>query len=186
VSKLNVFVFIAVVLMLSGCNPNQAVRPATMSDLSVMTAYDPEVKIPRSGVYVFMRTEPQNLTPEATLISKRIRMALKDEFKAKGYKSYKDSKVDLLVDYTIVAQQSVSILAKRSQVAGREWMTVVGVPDNFIKGSIVVDIMDGKALKPIWRGVVNADIATAPVSEEEKQKRVKYAIQQLLKTFPPK
>ena len=185
-SKLNVIVFVAVILMLSGCNSNQAVKPATISDISVVTTYDPQVKIPRSGVYVFVRMEPENLTPEATLISKRIRAALKDEFKAKGYKPYKDSKVDLLVDYTIVAQQSVNIIAQRSQVAGREWMTVVGVPDNFITGSVVVDIMDAKALEPVWRGVVNANIATAPVSEEEKQKRVKYAIQQLLRTFPPK
>jgi hypothetical protein len=188
VRKLNVIVLLVAIVIISGCIPNQDVnvKPATMSDIAIVTTYAPQVKIPRSGVYVLVRTEPENLTSQDALISNRIRTALKDEFKAKGYKYYDDSNLDLLVDYTIVAQQSVSILAQRSQVAGREWMTVVGVPDNFITGSVVVDIIDPKTFEPIWRGLINANIATAPVSEEEKQKRVKYAIQKLLNTFPPK
>ena len=43
--------------------------------------------------------------------------------------------------------------------------------DNFIKGSLVVDVIDVKSLKPVWRGICNANIALAPVSEQEKGTR---------------
>ncbi len=88
------------------------------------------------------------------------------------------------MDYHVIAERSIEILAKRTQASGQEWVSVVGIPDEFIKGSLVIDVIDSGTLKPIWRGVCKANSALGEVSEKEKQKRVKYAVQQMLRTFP--
>ncbi|MHC4553071.1 MAG: DUF4136 domain-containing protein, partial [Planctomycetota bacterium] len=70
--------------------------------------------------------------------------------------------------------------------AGEEWITVVGMPDDFIEGALVVDVIDYTNLRTVWRGVCHVNIALLEVSETEKQQRVQYAVKKLLETFPPK
>ncbi|MCD6176180.1 MAG: DUF4136 domain-containing protein [Planctomycetes bacterium] len=52
--------------------------------------------------------------------------------------------------------------------------------------ALVIDIFDAAELKPIWRGLCNMNIALADVSDEERNQRARYAVRELLKTFPPK
>ena len=173
---------------ITGCSSSQKPVPATISDIVVSTTYDPEAKFPRMAYYAFLRKRPERegLPPEATLIVRRIRDSIKHELKSKGYQTYKDHEIDYLVDYQIAMQHNISVLAERSEIAGQEWISIVGIPDDFVQGALVLDVIDVNTLKPVWRGVCNADIVLAPVSEEEKELRVRYVIQQLLKTFPPK
>jgi len=186
-SKLNSVVLLFVIFISFGCHSDQLANPASMSDITVATTYDPQINIPQKGFYAFigMALEQENLNSESAQIQKRITTALGGELKAKGYKPYKNGKMDLLIDYTVVAQHSINIFAERTEADGSEWLSVVGVPDKFIEGAVVVDIINPKTLKPIWRGVVNANVATTPASEAEKEARAKYAMQQLMKTFPP-
>jgi hypothetical protein len=85
-----------------------------------------------------------------------------------------------------MAEQGLQFLAARAETSDQEWLSIVGIPDEFIKGSLVIDVIEAKTLKPVWRGICNANVASVGVSEKEKDKRVKYAVQQMLKTFPPK
>ncbi len=178
---------VGVILFMAGCNETQRL-PETLSDIVVSTAYDPQVQFPNSATYDFLRRNPEDegLPPEAELIVRRLRQALEKELGSKGYHTNANKEVDYLVDYQIVAQHNVSVIAERSQTPGREWMMVVGVPDDFIQGSLVVDIIDMEKLMPVWRGVCNVNIAFDAVSEKDKQIRAKYVVSQLLKTFPPK
>ena len=171
----------------SGCSSNQQAPPSTISDIVVSTTYDPQAKFPNTATYAFLRMNPEQegLTPEAVSIMKRLRKAIQGELNKRKYKISKGGEIDYLIDYHIVATHTVEILAQRTQLSGREWLSVVGIPDDFIKGSLVIDAIDVKSLKPVWRGVCKANIALASISEEEKQKRAKYAVKQLLKTFPP-
>ena len=183
-----ILLFMVMSIVFSGCSNNQKTPPSTMSDIIINTTYDPKARFPSTATCAFLRKSPEQegLIPEAESIVKRIRKALQDGLKNKKYKISKGEEIDYLIDYRVVAQQNVKILAERTKVSGLEWLNVVGIPDNFIKGSIVVDVIDVKTLKPVWRGICNANIALAPVSEKEKQARAKYAVRQLLKTFPPK
>ncbi len=174
-------------IVFNGCTNNQQTLPSTISDIVISTTYNPKARFPDTATCAFLRLDPEKegLPPEAESIAERIREALQDGLENKKYKISKSGTIDYLIDYRIVAQQNVKILAERTQISGLEWLTVVGIPDNFIKGSLVVDVIDVKSLKPVWRGICNANIALAPVSEQEKETRVKYAVRQLLKTFPP-
>lgn len=180
------FIIVANILF-SGCSSRQQTLPSTISDIVVSTTYNPKVRFPDTATYAFLRVDPakEGLPPEAESIAKRVREALQYGLKNKKYKISKGEEIDYLIDYRIVAQQNVKILTERTKISGLEWLSVVGIPDNFIKGSLVFDVIDVKTLKPVWRGICNANIALSPVSEQEKETRVKYAVRQLLRTFPP-
>ena len=162
-------------------------QPVTMSDVQIVTAYEPQAAFPKSASYAFLRKRPEQeeMSAEAKVIIRRLRDAIKDELASKKYKAAKEDQIDYIVDYQLVAQYSISILAERTQVEGQDWMTIVGVPDDFIQGALVIDIFDAAQLKPVWRGLCNVNIALADVSDDEKNKRARYAVQELLKTFPP-
>lgn len=187
-TQMTFVLLLVAVMFVIGCSSPEISSPATMTDLKVSTSYDPQAQFPRSATYAFIRQRPENeaLTAEAKVIIRRFRDTLQEGLASKRYKINDITDVKYLVDYQIVAEQNITLIAERSQSKGQEWMTVVGVPDSFIKGALVVDIFDVNQLKPVWRGVCNANVASAPVSEEEKANRAKYAVQELLKTFPPK
>jgi hypothetical protein len=174
-------------VFVSGCSKPQEL-PGTMSDIVIRTSYDPQAQFPRSATYAFLRRKPeeQGLSEETRAIVRRVRDAIKKDLASKRYRAGTEEQIDFIVDYQIVAQHSINVIAERSEALGQQWITVVGVPDNFIRGGLVIDVIDTATLKPVWRGLCDVNIALAPVSEEEKQQRARYAVKQLLKTFPPK
>ena len=174
-------------IVFTGCNQTEKV-PETISDMVIGTTYDPNANFQDSATYAFLRDEPEkeSLQPEVISIVKRVRQALENELNTKRYSISKCEKSVYIVDYHIVAEQSIQILATRTETTDKEWLSIIGIPANFIKGSIVVDVIEVKTLKPIWRGLCNANVVSFEVSEKEKDKRVKYAVRQMLKTFPPK
>ena len=171
----------------TGCKRSDK-APDTISDMVIGTTYNPQAKFKDSATYVFSREEPEEegLQPEVIPIVKRVRQLLQDELRTKKYNISKDKEPDYLVDYYIMAEQGLQVLAVRAETSDQEWLSIVGIPDEFIKGSLVIDVIEAKTLKPVWRGICNANVASVGVSEKEKDKRVKYAVQQMLKTFPPK
>ena len=174
------------VVTIGGCTKTLE-QPASMSDIQVVTTYAPQAAFPKSASYAFLRQRPEQEagSDEAKVIIRRLRDAIKGELASKGYKQAK-GEIDYIVDYLLVAQYSMSILAERSEIQGEEWISVVGVPDDFVQGALVIDVIDTATLKPVWRGLCNANIALDEVSDEEKNQRAGYAVQELLKTFPPK
>ena len=177
---------IVAIMIVSGCSTSVE-QPASMSAIQVITTYAPQAAFPKSASYAFLRQRPEQEagSDEAKVIIRRLRDAIKGELASKGYKQAK-GEIDYIVDYLLVAQYSMSILAERSEIQGEEWISVVGVPDDFVQGALVIDVIDTATLKPVWRGLCNANIALDEVSDEEKNQRAGYAVQELLKTFPPK
>lgn len=173
------------IMIVSGCSTSVE-QPVTLLDVQIVTAYEPSAAFPKSASYAFLpqRPEQEAVSEEAKVIVRRLRDAIKDELASKSYKPAKDE-IDYIVDYQLVAQYSMSILAERTQEDGQDWMTVVGVPDDFVQGALVIDVIDTATLKPVWRGLCNANIALADVTDEERNQRARYAVQELLKTFPP-
>ena len=80
----------------------------------------------------------------------------------------------------------INILVGKSKIEGNEWISALVVPNDYVSGALLVQIIDAKSMEPAGLGVFNAYITLAFVSEQEKQERVGYAVRELLKTFPPK
>ena len=53
------------------------------------------------------------------------------------------------------------------------------------EGSLILDFVDTKSKKMIWRGVAKADVMNAD-SPEKIEKLINEAVQKILKNFPPK
>lgn len=120
------------------------------------------------------------------MIDQRIKTALSAELKKKGYKAGEYENVNFFVVYALGLQQQIDVLVAKSKVEGNEWITAVVAPNDYVNGALVVQVIDAKSMEPVWLGVFNADVALKSVSEPEKQERVKFAVGELLKSFPPK
>jgi hypothetical protein len=174
-------------IFFTGCKRSEE-APETISDMVIGTSYNPQAEFKDSATYDFSREEPEKegLQPEVIPIVKRVRQLLQDELRTKKYNISKDKEPDYLVDYHIMAEQGLEIIAARTETSDEVWLSIIGIPDEFIKGSLVIDVIESETGKLIWRGICNANVASVGVSEKEKDKRAKYAVQQMLKTFPPK
>jgi hypothetical protein len=53
------------------------------------------------------------------------------------------------------------------------------------EGSLILDFVDGKSKKMIWRGAAKAEINTAN-TPEKREKLINETVQEILKHFPPK
>ncbi len=87
----------------------------------------------------------------------RMRAAVEFEMAAKGLKRTATS-ADLLVHYHATVSQRVDVLRSDTE---RGYTDVTGTPANvvqFDEGTIVVDVVDAKSKKVIWRGWARADL----------------------------
>ena len=179
-----------VLLMLCGCSSMEQVaeKPTAISDMSIKTAYDPEVQFPTNGAYAFVSflPEPEENTEEIIMMERIIRQNVQRELAKKGYSIGQSGGVKFLVDYDLLMQRDIYLLTQRSRVAGMEWVDVVGYADDFVQGALLLEIIDPKTMHPIWRGVCNANVALGVPTDEERRRRAKYVISELLKPFPPK
>ena len=50
----------------------------------------------------------------------------------------------------------------------------------------MLEVSDARTGRTVWSAIWNANIALDEVSDQHKQERIVYAVEQLLKTFPPK
>jgi hypothetical protein len=175
-------------MVVGGCNlKNNATVPQTLSNVAVRTSYSPDAKFPRGSKYAFLNfASVAEQGTEAAMIDKRIQTALSNELKKKGYKPGEYEQVNFLVAYTLGLQHQIDVLVGKSKVQGNEWIAAVVVPNDYVSGALLVQIVDAKSMEPVWLGAFNADVALASVSERQKQERVAFAVHELLKTFPPK
>jgi hypothetical protein len=187
-SKLQKMLLLVLAVIICGCHLNKkTAAPQTMSNVSVRSSYNPSVKFPSGSKYAFVKLASDiEKGSEAARIDQRIQKALTTELKTKGYKPSEYSDISLFVVYSIQLEQQINILAAKSKVQGNDWITALIVPNDYVTGALLVQIIDVKTLEPIWVGIFNADVTIADVSEKEKQQRVGYAVRELLKTFPPK
>ncbi|MFN8573853.1 MAG: DUF4136 domain-containing protein [Gemmatimonadaceae bacterium] len=87
----------------------------------------------------------------------RMRAAVEFEMAAKGLKRA-DTGTDLLVHYHASVSQRVDVLRSDTE---RGYSDVTGTPANvvqFDEGTILVDVVDAKSKRVIWRGWARADM----------------------------
>jgi hypothetical protein len=180
-------IILAVAIFAGGCNVERKTAvPETFSNVSVRTSYSPTAKFPAGSKYAFVEFASDNeQEPELALIYQRIQTALGDQLKKKGFKFAKYGDVDFFVAYTVGLQHEINILAAKSKEPGNNWIGVIVIPNDYVSGALLVQVIDARSMEPVWLGVFNADIEMVSVSEKQKQQRVAYAVRELLKTFPP-
>ncbi|MHC5082710.1 MAG: DUF4136 domain-containing protein [Planctomycetota bacterium] len=178
------------VICFAGCNGQVTEDPlANISDLDIKTAFSPDTSFPDQAVYKFMRLDParEGYNASAVQLYRRIRTGLQAELASKGYRLFDGGgSVDYVINYQVIGRTSRDLVAQRIEDDGRQWLQMAGVSEEFAEGSLIIDVIDVKTLKPVWRGVSNMKIQLDDVSDVTRQARTNYILHELLKEFPPK
>lgn len=112
-------------------------------------------------------------------VHKRIVAALETQMEARGLQKQTEGRPDLFVTYH-AGRRKKSV--KDPFGPARRTAETDEVALEYTQGTLIVDLLDGKTMQQIWRGV-----ATAVVSEEleENEDKVDRACERLFAGFPP-
>jgi hypothetical protein len=124
-----------------------------------------------------------------TLSIQRVKKAVNAELKSKGLMKTSDNPDFLIPEH----------LGKKDKVQVTDWGYGYGPYGGYWggywgpggvstyeyeEGSLILDFVDAKSEKMIWRGVAKAEIDNAN-TPEKKEKLTNEAVQEILKNFPP-
>lgn len=123
--------------------------------------------------------ETQAVNP---LLDGRIRTALERELPTKGFTAAGGQEPDILVGYFMVVEEKQDYHWVYTYWG---WGGVAEpMPYTYSIGSIVVDLVDAKTKKLLWRGSATAGVATA-TNPAQSQQKVDAAIRAILAKYPP-
>jgi hypothetical protein len=163
---------------------------AACSSVQVKQDWDPNANF--SGLHTW---NWQSSTPALTgnprlddpLVHSRIQSALAATLRSKGY-AQTASKPDFLVTYHVAIQQKLDAQTIYTGYGPyRGWYGVGGtqtVVDQYDLGTLLVDFIDPGTNNVIWRGTAESRLQELK-TPEEREARVKDAVERLLNQFPP-
>jgi hypothetical protein len=149
--------------------------------------YDKQVNFANLKTYGWMPIpEKANIN---SLNVERVKNAVNAEMKAKGLMMTSDNPDFLIAEH----------LGKKDKVQVTDWGYGYGPHGGYWggywgpggvstyeyeEGSLILDFVDAKSKKMIWRGVAKAQIDSAD-TPEKKEKLINEAVNELLKNYPP-
>jgi len=102
-----------------------------------------------------------------------------------------EAPADLVLTYHLAAEQRLESTAIENYTyssQGRERPVVIGQPftqeRKYVRGTLVLDMVDAKAARVVWRGWAQADIDDYLDEPEQVEARVARVIARLLARFP--
>ncbi|OQP40982.1 hypothetical protein A4H97_15390 [Niastella yeongjuensis] len=126
------------------------------------------------------------------LNAERIRNAIVQNMKTKGYTEVGADAADLLVNAVTVSKTKTSVTANNNYYgyggvyrpygywgAGSTTFSTYDYTD----GSLIIDVVNNKTQKLLWQGVGNSEIDSKPKNPD---KFIQYAVEKIMKDFPPK
>ncbi|MBN1346426.1 MAG: DUF4136 domain-containing protein [Phycisphaerae bacterium] len=157
--------------------------------ITIHTDSAPGARIPPTGKYSWssqLGKLPEGQGIDKAKVGIRVREAVERHLGSKGYElKGVGYQVDFLVAYEVILEGDLdpAALAQRKGYGTEDWGDELG--QKYEKGSLVIDVLDPKTNKLIWRGVADAELAVV-ATEEQKRKRVDEAVKRILQKFPPK
>lgn len=178
---------VATVLVCAGCAGEEAIEPGDLSDVIVRITYDPVAEFPSSGTYAFAHPLPEDeqIPTDVIIREQWIRVAIEKELKRKGNVISEDQDVEFLVSYSLVFERDAHIVGMWENPDDEDLIDVFGYVDDFVRESLTMEVIDFRTMKLVWRGHCVANMSVEKPSDKEMERRVKYAVQELLRTFPP-
>lgn len=159
------------------------------SSMTVSTDHDPAANFSQYKTFTVMPLEQFKDNP---ITGDRIKLAITKALEARGLVQTSDTP-DLQV-------QVFAKLSKETQITstgtggyggwgyhGWGWgggMSTTTVQDVAV-GTLVVDLVDAKTEKPVWRGIAS-DTINPKSTAKQKQEKLDYAMSQMFAKYPPK
>jgi hypothetical protein len=183
---------------------NKLILPAVIaaclagcSSVSVKRDFDAAVDFAGYKTYAWQHAEqPQTGNPriDNDLIDTRIRSAVDDNLRQKGYRRVEPAAADMLVAYFIGFQRrisssggSMSVGMSRSSAgrAGSVGLSSGTQVSDFEEAHLTIDFIDPASDRTIWRGT-GTRRTSGSTNPERITDRVNDAVQRILRKFPPK
>lgn len=153
---------------------------AGCSGISVSTDYDPGVDFASFSTYNWMKETTKGTYNSEGLVDDRIKEAVDTELTAKGFKKVA-SDPQLLAVYHVGAQSEVEV-----DDWGYGFWGAGGVSAyTYEEGTLIVDLVDAKTMKLVWRGTAEGALPQNP-SASEQTEGIDSAVEQMFAKYPPK
>ena len=175
----------AAVLALSAC-----------SSLKSTTDFDPSVSFEQYKTYSWIEKKSDDVGYHLDgLMDQRVRAAVESQMTLKGFSKTNKQNADLLVNYITKVDKKINIDSFNSHFGynpyyGPRWgwsgdvQTQTTVREYDV-GTLIIDLVDNKTSKLIWRGTV-ADTIRDQNTPEERINSINKAISAVMMNYPPK
>jgi len=151
----------------------------------VRTDFDPAVDFTRFKTYAQVpppERGDRERVPVGPFLDGRIRAALDRELPQRGLVKAEGTDPDLLVGYYLVLRDRVD-WGFVTTYWGWGWGGVAPVPYSYTEGSLVVDLVDAKSRRLVWRGWAT-DVADPLGDPIRADRRIGVAVAKILERCP--
>ncbi len=159
---------------LGGCNT-----------FSVRTDYDDETDFATLSSFAWVDPpDDAQASPFADngLLRKRVRQAVAEVLKSKGYREAEEADADFLDTFHVTIENRVRTHGNYGYpYYGRGWGRGSSYTASFKEGTLILDLMLAEERRLIWRGWGNNAVPT-PDTEGPK---IQLAVEKILERFPP-
>jgi len=160
------------------------------SSMTIETQADPQASFSEFKTYGWM-PNPRGVDPRVgPRVAGWITAAVEEQLAAKGFEKIGSGDVDFKVGYHAAVQgtMEVSYIDSYYGYGVQSWFRggeqQQSAARYYDKGSIVIDIVDSRANRLVWRGVAEAEV-DRQTDAEKLQERVREAVRKILADFPP-
>ncbi len=157
------------------------------STLEVHNDYDENYQFSTAKTFSIVHNIKEG---ENTLLNDRITAALKNVLLSKGYTQVSRDNADLIFVYHYGAKDKVDIQTDYQMVGIRRYgfggtMVATTTAYEYTEGTIVIDALDTKTNKIVWRSVGTLEVKYKKTPQERKE-YVQKIISEVMKDFPNK
>jgi hypothetical protein len=156
------------------------------STVTVGTDYDPAANFSQYKTFTIM---PLTQFEKIPLTADRIKAAITQALQARGLQPVSEA-ADLQIEvFAKLSQETQATTTGAGGYGGwgyRGWgggMSTTTV-QNVAVGTLVVDLVDAKTNKPVWRGTAS-DTLDPKSTGEQKQEALNYAMNKMFEKYPP-
>ena len=162
------------------------------SSMTIESQHDDDVDFSKYQTWNWLPEPPQ---PEADVrltdpaLHRRIRAALESQLLEQGFQRAATSP-DFFIKYHVALRDNLSqtmVDDNYDNASYAEYATnwEYQYSYDWLEGTLLIDILDSQTIELVWRGSARAEIKLE-ATDDEKEKRVKEAVEKMLKSFRPK
>ena len=168
------------------------------SSLKTNTDFDPEVSFDQYKTFAWVEKKNDDSTYHLDgLMDQRVRAAVNSELVQKGMTAADAASADLLVNYITKVDKKINVDTFNTNFGynpyyGSRWgggwgagMQTQTTVREYDVGTLMVDLIDNKTAKLVWRGTV-ADTIRYKKTPEERVAIINEAIAAVMVNYPPK
>jgi hypothetical protein len=176
-----------IVLLLHGCT----------SGVQVRVDYDPKDNFGQYRTYAWAppTAEERQEKERNSLLHERIHAAVDAHFAARGYQKVDVSQADFQITYTVTVERRTQLNESRVSLGYGRYGARGGVGistgfpigttiEEYKVGTLIIDVIDGKQKRLVWRGSGDRTIGES-YTPEERTKIVNTVVNEILGRFPP-